>query len=47
MSYLANVDEAAHEILVAQRVDSSLCLVSGPVLNNSGVALAYAFDYYV
>lgn len=33
-AYLAHIDETAHEILVAQRVDSILCLLPRCVFNN-------------
>lgn len=45
VAYLANVYEATHKVLVAQSVDSSLCLVSRPVFNNSGMALACVFNW--
>lgn len=34
-AHLADVDEATHEVLVAQGVDRRLCLISSRILNNS------------
>jgi hypothetical protein len=34
-TYFANVDESAHEVLVAKGVDSVLCLVPSCVFHNS------------
>ena len=35
MSYLANVDEAAHQVLIAERVDGRLRLLPCSVFNNT------------
>jgi len=34
--YLANVDQATHEVLVAERIDSRLCLLPCGIFNNAG-----------